>query len=132
VAKVIVVVDDNHIHAYSMRKLLEEAGYSVLEAHTGDEAVELTKRHSPDLLLLDINLPDFSGFEVCRQVREWNENLPAIVFHTATSANETSHRRAMALGATAFLTYPVSKDQLLLVILTSIARSKNAQAGGQK
>jgi FixJ family two-component response regulator len=38
----------------------------------------------------------------------------------------------MALGATAFLTYPVSKDQLLLVILTSIARSKNAQAGGQK
>ena len=127
----IVVVDDNEVHAYAMRKLLEDAGYSVLEAHTGDHAVQLTKQHSPDLLLLDINLPDINGFEVCRQVREWSKNVPAIVFHTATSANETSHQRAMALGATAFLTYPVSREQLLLVILTSIARSRNANAGGK-
>lgn len=127
--KIILVVDDNQIHAYAMRKMLEEEGYSVLEAHSGERAVELTREHAPDLLLLDVNLPDFDGFEVCRQVREWNENLPAIVFHTATSANETSHRRAMSVGATSFLTYPVAREQLLLVILTSIARSKNANAG---
>lgn len=112
-----------------MRKMLEDQGYRVLEAHSGEEALEFTDKETPDLVLLDVNMPGIDGFEVCRRVREQHKFLPAIVFHTATSANEASHRRAMEMGATAFLTYPVSRDQLLLVILTSIARAKNANAG---
>ena len=109
-----------------MRKMLEEQGYRVLEAHSGEKALELTASESPDLVLLDVNMPGIDGFEVCRLIRESHKYLPAIVFHTATSANEASHRRAMDMGATAFLTYPVSREQLLLVILTSIARAANA------
>ncbi len=125
----IIAVDDNQTHAYALRKLLEKNGYSVLEAHTGEQAVELTKERKPDLILLDVNLPDFNGFEVCRRVREEHKYLPAIVFHTATSANDASHAQAMAAGATAFLTYPVASDQLLSVIAISIKRSKQAAAG---
>ena len=112
-----------------MRRMLEDQGYRVFEAHSGEDALNLTETEDPDLLLLDINMPGINGFEVCRRVREQHQHLPAVVFHTATSANEASHRRAMEMGATAFLTYPVSREQLLLVILTSIARAKNANAG---
>ena len=125
----IIAVDDNLVHAYALRKLLEKNGYTVIEAHTGEEAVALTQQHHPDLLLLDVNLPDFNGFEVCRRVRATHKYLPAIVFHTATSANDASHRQAMAVGATAFLTYPVDSDQLLSVIAVSIRRSQQAAAG---
>jgi CheY-like chemotaxis protein len=129
VSPVIVAVDDNHAHAYALRKLLERNGYTVVEAHTGEEAVEFTKQHRPDLFLLDVNLPDFNGFEVCRRVRAIHDHLPAMVFHTATSANESAHSQAMAAGATAFLTYPVATDQLLSVISVSIKRSRQAAAG---
>ena len=126
---VIIAVDDNQAHAYALRKLLEQHGYTVIEAHTGQEAVDLTQQHRPDLLLLDVNLPDFNGFEVCRQVRAMQDFLPAVVFHTATSANESAHSQAMAAGATAFLTYPVAADQLLSVISVSIQRCRQMAAG---
>lgn len=128
----IIAVDDNRTHAYALRKLLEKNGYDVIEAHSGEQAVQFTRERNPDLLLLDVNLPDFNGFEVCRRVREGHKYLPAIVFHTATSANDTSHSQAMAAGATAFLTYPVAADQLLSVIAVSIKRSKQAAAGNEK
>ena len=54
-------------------KMLEKHGYTVIEAHTGEEAVEFTKQHRPDLILLDVNLPDFNGFEVCRRVRAMHD-----------------------------------------------------------
>ena len=126
---VIVAVDDNEVHAYALRKMLEKHGYEVVVAHTGEDAVEFTRQHHPDLILLDVNLPDFNGFEVCRRVRAMHSFLPAIVFHTAVSANEATHAQAMAAGATAFLTYPVATEQLLMVINASIKRSRQAAAG---
>jgi CheY-like chemotaxis protein len=129
VSPVIIAVDDNEIHAYALRKMLEKHGYTVIEAHSGEEAVEFTKQHRPDLILLDVNLPDFNGFEVCRRVRAMHTFLPAVVFHTAVSANQATRAQAMAAGATAFLTYPVATEQLLMVINASIKRSRQAAAG---
>lgn len=127
---VAIAVDDNQAHAYSLKKLLERNGYTVFV--TGQQAVDLTQQHNPDVLLLDVNLPDFNGFEVCRRVREMHKFLPAVVFHTATSANDTSHVQALAAGATAFLTYPVAQEELLSVISVSIRRSRQAAAGADK
>jgi len=61
----VLLVDDNTTHQYSLGRHLEHFGLTVYHAHTGAEALELMRLHRPDVVLLDINLPDMSGFDVC-------------------------------------------------------------------
>src|SRR5438309_12011057 len=65
----ILNVDDYEPGRYARSRLLKQAGYLAYEAGTGNEALRLAEVHSPDLVLLDVNLPDISGFEVCRRLK---------------------------------------------------------------
>jgi len=123
-ASTILCVDDNEIHAYAMVHALKHEGFKMLLAHTGEDALVLTLRHLPDLVLLDINLPDINGFEVCKRIKEDPQThaIP-VVFHTGTSANASSSLRAEIVGASAFLTVPVDHQELLTVIRGCIARN---------
>jgi two-component system cell cycle response regulator DivK len=70
----ILVVEDNEIHMKIMRELLRDHGYLVLEAHEGEQALALARQHQPDLVLMDINLPEVSGLEVAQWI--WAEAEP--------------------------------------------------------
>src|SRR3546814_13064591 len=65
----LLIVDDNAPTRYAMRRVLERHGYQVLEAGTGSEGLELVANAAPDALILDVNLPDMSGFDIARQIR---------------------------------------------------------------
>jgi len=77
----ILNVDDYVPARYARSQLLRRAGYEVIEAGTGAEALRLVAEERPDLVLLDINLPDLSGFEVCRRIRDQLGTLTLPVVH---------------------------------------------------
>jgi CheY-like chemotaxis protein len=119
----ILTVDDNEAHLYALSRILEHAGHEVFSASTGAATLEIAQRELPHVVLLDINLPDINGFEVCRRLKEdARTRRVAVIFHTATHATSGARSQAETLGASSFLTYPISSDHLLSVIEGSAAR----------
>ena len=120
----VLAVDDNEVHCYALRKVLESSGFEVLTAHNGADALELARLNQPDVVLLDINLPDVNGYDVCSQLKhdEMTKRIP-IVFHTATEPPGAAKSYAEAVGASGFLTYPIDGMQLASVIQGAAARA---------
>ncbi len=108
----VLVVDDEPQARSMMRLILVRAGFDVLEAKDGYEALDEVKRQIPDLMILDIMMPGIDGFTVCERLRaeERTTNLPIIVLSAKTDAE--SVKRGMEVGATMYLTKPVSPDDL--------------------
>lgn len=121
----VLMVDDNDAHNYALSRMLEQKGHcSVLRAFTGEQAISLAFEHKPDAILLDVNLPDVNGWEVCRRIRE-EEKLKTIpiVFLTATFQSTSAKDMARSVGANNLLFYPVENEQLFAVIRGEIART---------
>lgn len=115
----ILVVDDNQELRQLFSKCLRGAGYSVLEAATGGEALKLAQTRLPDLVLLDVRLPDINGMEVCRQIK----NDPALrdMFVALCSGEATSDEHkvdGLHTGADEYLVKPVAISELLARIQT--------------
>jgi DNA-binding NtrC family response regulator len=106
----------------TMRKRLEDEGYRVFEAATGQAAIDLILEDEPDLLLLDYKLPDMTGIDVLRQVREMHLDTSAILL-TAFSSIGTAVE-AMKLGAHDYLDKPVDYDELLATIAKALETTR--------
>jgi CheY-like chemotaxis protein len=115
--QIILLVDDNQTHQYSLGKHLEESGFIVVHAQTGSEALEMAASYRPDAVLLDINLPDMTGFDVCEGLKsDPQTELIPIIFHSATHDTQSARAQAMDLGAVSFLSYPISIEHLIRVL----------------
>ena len=115
--RTILIVDDNQTHQYALGKHLEESGFEVLHAQTGSEALEIAAAHQPDAVLLDINLPDMNGFDVCEKLKNDPQTQPVpIIFHSATHDTQSARIQAMDLGAASFLSYPIRVEHLITVL----------------
>lgn len=125
----ILVVDDAPPNVKLLRLILGAAGYRVLEAHSGPEALEVLRRERPDAMLLDVRMPGMTGYEVCRRVREDPEffSLPVIMV-TALSLSE---ERIMGIeaGATDFITKPFNKKELLARVRASLMMARYGRNG---
>ena len=110
----ILIVDDYPGARYLRSRILSEGGYEVLEAGTGAEALALARARKPSLILLDVNLPDISGFEVCEQLKR-DPTTAAIPVIQITGAwlSEEDRRRGLGSGADAYLVEPVDDVTLL-------------------
>jgi len=110
----ILIVDDYPGARYLRSRILSEGGYEVLEAGTGAEALALARARKPSLILLDVNLPDISGFEVCEQLKR-DPTTAAIPVIQITGAwlSEEDRRRGLGSGADAYLVEPVDDMTLL-------------------
>lgn len=104
-----VVVDDDPQIRIMLRAALEAAGFTVLEAATGEEAVGLVRRHDPDLVTLDLILPGFDGVEVCRRIRELTD---AYIVMITASADEADRLVGLATGADDYVTKPFSPREV--------------------
>jgi CheY-like chemotaxis protein len=115
--QIILLVDDNQTHRYALGRHLEESGFAVLEARTGAEALQVAATRRPDAVLLDINLPDTTGFDVCEKLKSdpETESVP-VVFHSATHDTQSARAQAMDLGAVSFLSYPINIEHLITVL----------------
>jgi CheY-like chemotaxis protein len=117
----ILIVDDYPGARYLRSRILSEAGYEVIEAATGDEALRIATAIHPSLILLDVNLPDISGVEVCEQLKRdpATANIPVIQITGAWLTNE-ARDRGLASGAQAYLIEPVDDVTLLRHVVSVI------------
>jgi len=121
-AEKILVVDDERLVRWSLRQKCEEWGYSVLEADSGQPALKLAQHESPDLVLLDVRLPDISGLEVLEQLRK-NGDARAVIMITADPQLDDV-KSALKLGAYDFVGKPIDFDELQVVIKNALETTR--------
>ena len=125
--KRILVVDDEPAIQRILRRNLMAAGYDVLVAEDGEQAVEMARLHHPDLILLDLYLPngELDGMDVCVQVRQLMQT-PIIVLSAVTE--EKQKVRVLDLGADDYLTKPFSNEELQASVRACLRRASLAEA----
>ncbi|CAN5407200.1 hypothetical protein BH10CHL1_BH10CHL1_01090 [soil metagenome] len=110
----ILNVDDDEIGLYTKSRILRRAGYVVLEAQTGSEALRVVREAQPQLVLLDVKLPDMSGIEVGRQIKTSLTTAQIMVLHiSATYLDQGTRTRALEGGADAYISAPIEAEELL-------------------
>ena len=111
-AKKVLVCDDEPYIVESVSYVVRKAGYEVVVAEDGLEALNAVKREKPDLVFLDIMMPKLSGYEVCRQLKEDPTTKSAYVVMLTARGQEEDERRALEMGADEFMTKPFSPRKM--------------------
>ena len=115
---ILIVEDDNHIKNL-IATTLKVNKYNYLVATSGNEAIMLAVSHKPDIILLDLGLPDMDGVEIIKNVREWS-NIPIIVI--SARSEDTDKIDALDFGADDYITKPFSVEELLARIRVATRR----------
>ena len=126
---VILNIDDNEPGRYARTRVLQRAGFEVHDAGTGREALRLIKEVQPDLALLDVNLPDMNGLEVCHRIKSQEETAAIIVLQiSAISISPPQAATALNTGADSYLIEPVDPD-VLIATINALLRLRRAERG---
>jgi DNA-binding response OmpR family regulator len=126
--KTVLVVDDEPKIIQIARDYLERAGFAVLEARDGQSALAAVRAAKPDLLILDLGLPDMDGLDVCRAVRR-NSNVPIIML---TARDQDADKIAgLELGADDYVTKPFSPKVLVARARAVLRRLEHATGGAE-
>ncbi len=117
----VLVVDDTVENLRVLSDLLSEQGYEVRAVTSGRQALQAVEHDPPDLILLDITMPDMDGFEVCRRLRatEWSKDVP-VIFLTALTAT-ADKLRAFDAGGVDYVTKPFQFEEVLARVRTHVA-----------
>lgn len=118
VAQILLVEDDAGIRA-ALSLALEDEGYGILQAPNGRTGLSLASSDHPDLVLLDLRLPDISGFEVCREIRQ-RSNVPIIIVTAQTDTHDLV--AGLEAGADDYVTKPVNTKELAARIRAALRR----------
>ncbi len=127
-ARCILVVDDEPDLLELVRFNLDRAGFRVETATTGEEALTRLRRSTPDLMVLDLMLPDLSGEEVCRRVRADPDRASLPVIMLTAKSEEVDRVVGFELGADDYVTKPFSPRELVLRVKALLRRSSEATA----
>lgn len=120
-------VNDDDASRYLVNRILEMAGFRVLEAATGMGALLMAEQHRPDVIVLDVKLPDISGYEVCERLRANPGTSAMAVLHTsATFVTSDKKVRGLDGGADAYLTQPFEASELVATV-KSLLRLRHAE-----
>ena len=109
----ILVVEDNEKNMKLFRDVLGATGYRTLEATTGGEAVEMATEHTPDLVLMDIQMPDMDGVEALRRLRADARTASLRVLAVTAQAMRGDREQFLAAGFDGYLSKPVNVQELL-------------------
>ncbi|MEM7741754.1 MAG: response regulator [Pseudomonadota bacterium] len=112
-AKTILVVEDNELNMKLFHDLLEVQGYGILQSGNGDEAFQLALDHIPDLILMDIQLPERSGTEVARQMKSEPKLADVPIIAITAFAMKDDEERIRASGCDDYLAKPISVTEFL-------------------
>ncbi len=119
-AEKILIVDDEEDTVQLIGMLLDKRGFEVIKAFSAEEALRKAYRHQPDLVLLDIMMPDMDGWEICKRIREMSD-VP-IIFLTARS-DVKDVVRGLEMGADDYVTKPYDNDELVARVRAHLRRS---------
>ena len=124
---VLVVDDDARFRAY-VRNVLEESGYRVVDAEDGFAALAAVRSSRPAAVLLDVNMPRLSGYEVCRSLREEHGPDLPIVFVSGDRTESFDRVAGLTIGADDYLSKPFAADELLARLRSLLRRARRAEA----
>src|SRR5690606_31602643 len=112
-AKTVLIVEDNELNMKLFHDLLEAHGYHTLQTRTGMEALELARSHRPDLILMDIQLPEVSGLEVTKWIKEDDDLKTIPVIAVTAFAMKGDEERIRQGGCEAYISKPISVAKFL-------------------
>ncbi len=113
----ILNVDDYAPGLYARTKILRQAGFEVMEATTGSQTLKLVSEHKPSVVLLDVNLPDMHGFEVCKRIRTNPALASTTILHISASSVQEQHQvHGLNTGADGYLIEPLDPSVLVATI----------------
>lgn len=117
----VLLVDDDQSLRSATAMMLREEGYSCLEASNGLDAISLFRRISPDLIILDVMMPQLDGFETCERIRELDEHVP--ILFLSVKGDIVDKRTGFKAGADDYLVKPFSMEELTLKVGALLRRS---------
>lgn len=124
----ILHIDDNEANRYVSARMLRSVGYEVIEAATGTDGLELATAQRPDLIILDVKLPDINGFEVCQRLKANSATAFIPVLHLSASFVDSKDKaQGLESGADAYLAQPVEPLELIATI-RALLRMRRAEA----
>lgn len=127
-AKRVLLIDDEAAIRKALRMVLEAEGYEVQEGETGAEGLKLVEAHKPDLVLLDLMLPDLSGFDVCREIRKQGSRIPIIMVSAKTE--EIDIVVGLEIGADDYITKPFRNRELLARVAAHLRKVRQEEQPG--
>jgi CheY-like chemotaxis protein len=131
-APLILLVEDNATIRDAFAILLQESGYRVAQAATGQDALDTAGETLPNLILMDLGLPDFNGLEVTRRLKADPRTRDTVVVALTGRALETDQRACMEAGCAGYLAKPVDTMQLLRVIPEFLAQNSTGVSDGTR
>lgn len=124
----ILVVEDEKSIAHFISTVLNNNGYEAMRARTGQEALSMVSSHCPDLIILDLGLPDMDGMDLLRQIRSWS-SLPIVV--VSARSHERDKVAALDQGADDYLTKPFGTAELLARVRTAIRHTRTVSTSNE-
>ena len=121
----LLVVDDDRLVLANLADGLEQAGYAVARAATGEEAIRICAEAPPDLVIMDLRLPGLSGIETAKKIREMSKTP---VFFLSAFDTDDAVKEAIADGSLGYLVKPVRLNQLLTSIKAALARAADIKS----
>ena len=123
-SSILIVDDEGSIIRYVSARL-RKAGYGIITASNGEEALRRAEEEPPALVMLDIMMPKIDGFEVCRRLREWSD-VPIIML--SAKGDEGDKVKCLGLGADDYITKPFGSDELLARVKAVLRRAEATAA----
>lgn len=120
--KKILLIDDSDFFANYIKSILEEAGYTMLHVNRGEDGLRMVRLEKPDLVLLDVVMPDMDGFQVCRILREAESNNLMPIIMLTSQDNQEDRLVGLELGADDYITKPFDKRELLSRVRNTLRR----------
>src|SRR5579864_1386454 len=132
VGRKILVVDDESVLVDTIAYNLEQAGYEVMTAADGASALEVARRERPDLVILDIMLPEMDGLEVCRLLRRENSTATTPIMMLTAKGEEIDKVVGLEVGADDYVTKPFGRRELLARVRALLRRSEYPPANQEQ
>jgi CheY-like chemotaxis protein len=114
--KKILIIEDNEANLYLTKFILEKNGYQVLEAREGIQGLELATKQKPDLILMDIQLPDIDGLEAVKRIRtaKTGQEIPIVALTSYAMVGD--REKSLAAGCTGYIEKPINPDTFMAEI----------------
>jgi twitching motility two-component system response regulator PilH len=122
----ILIVDDSPSQLMGIRRIVEKLGHEALTAEDGAAGVEVAKRELPDLILMDVVMPNLNGFQATRSITREPSTKHIPVILVTTKDQDTDRMWGMRQGARAYLTKPFSEEELAAVITSHVGTGASA------
>lgn len=128
-AKTVLIVEDNELNMKLFQDLLDAQGYNTLQTREGLQALTLARKHHPDLILMDIQLPEVSGLEVTKWLKEDEELRRIPVIAVTAFAMKGDEQRIREGGCEAYIAKPISVVQFMNTVRKFLEREPDQAAG---